>query len=104
VAVTNDSSSNTTIARYDAEGQLVEVEEIRNATPVTGQWATWTYAYDALGNLETIFDAEGNETRMVHDQLGRRLAIQRDGRAWKYTYDHDGNLTSEQSPLPAGAS
>lgn len=75
-------------------GRLVRVEEQLDAT----KWALTEYRYDADGNIKQIVDPEGVTTKLEHDMAGRRTRIERAGRAWKYTYDANGNMKTETSP------
>jgi RHS repeat-associated protein len=90
----------STIARHDAYGRLVEVQEKR-ANPST--WATTGYSYDPANNMTRITDAEGAVTQLTHDMAGRRTAITRAAKTWRFGYDKNGNMTSEQTPCtPVG--
>jgi len=107
-----DSSINSFNAyTYDAAGQRVANET---------QDGTWTYGYDAIGQLTSAdfastnpdiadksltyeYDAAGNRTRVVEDgaetlytsnALNQYTAV---GDA-KFTYDADGNMTSRTDP------
>lgn len=85
--------ASTTITK-DAFGRLKYVDEKTSST--TG--ARTTYAYDAADNVVSIVDPAGVTTTMVHDFAGRRTQINRAVATWKYTYDKNGNLTSETFP------
>ncbi len=90
-----------TTAKYDVYGQLVELREHDNPGP--GQIGITKYAYDPARRIQNVTDADGVVTTMTHDWADRRSMIRRGTRAWTYGYDFDGNVTSERSPLPAGA-
>ena len=90
-----------TLAQYDVYGQLLELKEYDN--PAADRIASTKYAYDPAGRIQSVTDADGVVTTMTHDWADRRTMIQRGTRAWTYGYDFDGNVTSERSPLPAGA-
>ena len=78
---------------YDAFGQLTKVEEL-DATPAV--YATTTYAYDVLGNLKQIVDANSNTTTMSYDWLSRKTSMSDpDMGSWTYAYDANGNLTGQ---------
>lgn len=78
---------------YNAFGQLAKVEEL-NASHAL--YATTTYAYDVLGNLNQITDAVGNTTTMGYDWLSRKTSMSDpDMGGWTYVYDGNGNLTSQ---------
>jgi RHS repeat-associated protein len=79
----------------DFYGRVSELKE----TSAAGVFQTTTYAYDPLDNVKSIVDPQGATTTMQHDLAGRRTQITRPGnRTWKYTYDRNGNVTSEQVP------
>ena len=84
----------------DAYGQLANVVEHNS-----GNNATTTYAWDAVGNLSQITDALSNVRTFTYDGLGRRLTAQDlhasgDGTfgTWNYTYDDAGNTTQTVDP------
>ena len=79
----------------DFYGRPTQLKE----TSAAGVFQTTTYAYDPLDNVKSIIDPQGATTTMQHDFAGRRTQITRPGnRTWKYTYDRNGNVTSEQVP------
>lgn len=95
--LTNDNSGGCQLEGYDMLGRLLEVrEQDGNQTAVT------RYAYDGNDNLAQITDADGNITSLVHDWAGNRIEVRRGSRVWHYTYDLNGNLTAEISPVPPG--
>ena len=67
--------------------------------------ATTSYAYDALNDLATTTDSQGNIRNFTYDGLGRRLSAQ-DLHApghtpfgtWYYSYDPAGNVISQTDP------
>jgi RHS repeat-associated protein len=78
--------------RYDGLGRIVQVDETNR---VTGQPITYTttYAYNGLGNLTRILDAQGNVTSSSYDALGRRLTLDNpDQGLRRFAYDNAGNL------------
>jgi RHS repeat-associated protein len=96
VGAAGGQGSSTKIVK-DSFGRLVEVHERMQTSPVT--WAITRYTYGPDDLVSTITDPEGVFTRLEHDLGGRRIKISRaGGRTWKYTYDRNGNLTSEQVP------
>lgn len=97
---TTDGSGGVTTRTVDGIGRLIRVEEQIDTTRAT---AITTYAYDANNNLREIIDADGNVTTMTHDIASTRTAITRSDRTWHYAYDFNGNLLTEQSPVPDGA-
>jgi RHS repeat-associated protein len=80
----------------DRFGRLVEVHEQLTPSPAT--WATTLYTYGPDDNVRTVTDPEAVTTALEHDFAGRRTAITRSGRVWKYTYDRNGNMKSELVP------
>jgi RHS repeat-associated protein len=55
--------------------------------------------YTPDDNVNTVQDPENNVTTLVHDFAGRRIQIIRPtSRTWKYGYDQNGNMVSEQVP------
>jgi RHS repeat-associated protein len=91
----------STKTRQDAFGRLVEVQEQRLASPIT--WAVTSYAYGPDDSMKQITDAQGAVTTLVHDMAGRRTAITRASKTWRYGYDKNDNMTSEQTPCtPVG--
>jgi len=61
-------------------------------------WAVTTYSYGPDDLVATIVDPQSVTTSLVHDWAGRRTQITRHGRTWKYGYDTNGNMISEQVP------
>lgn len=96
---TADGSGGSTTKILDPFGRLIGVEERLTG----GASAISAYAYDANDNVSRITDADGNVTHLLHDWLGNRTRIVRGARAWHYAYNLNGNLVSEQSPMPPGA-
>ena len=84
----------------DSFGRLVEVHE-KYAGPGNGQseqFAITHYTYGPDDNVIAVVDPQSVTTQLQHDFAGRRTQIVRHGRTWKYTYDKNGNLISEQVP------
>ena len=97
---TTDMNSKAKDFWKDAYGQLVNVVEHNS-----GNNATTTYAWDAVGNLTKITDALNNVRNFTYDGLGRRLTAQDlhasgDGTfgTWNYSYDDAGNTTQTTDP------
>ena len=85
----------------DVFGRLIWVEEQTAAAPPI--WATTDYTYAPDDNVKTIVDAEHVTTTLAHDFAGHRTQIERSGgRAWKYSYDLNGNVIAEQVPGSTG--
>jgi RHS repeat-associated protein len=78
--------------RYDGLDRLIEVEEI-NVVAGQRQHYTTRYAYDVLGNLVEVIDAQGNRKRQRFDWLSRRVEMaDPDSGLTRYAYDDVGNL------------
>ncbi len=83
------AAESRTLSEYDLTGRLVRRHD---AYGVVGQQATTGYGYDALGNLASITDANGNTTRFANDRLGRALTrTDALGGVTRYEYDALGN-------------
>ena len=56
---------------------------------------TTTYAYDSLGNLCMVTDADGNTSYFLYDTLGRKVAdIAADGSITEYQYNADNQVVA----------
>jgi RHS repeat-associated protein len=95
-----DANEVSKVYEYDAGGHLLQVEEQNE--PET--YAT-VYAYDPLGELTKITDAQGNLRNFDYDSLGRKIS-QEDLHApsetsfgtWRYTYDKNNNMLTQTDP------
>ncbi|MDQ3580148.1 MAG: hypothetical protein M3495_00275 [Pseudomonadota bacterium] len=86
-----------TKTRSDSFGRLIRVDERIAASP--DSFATTVYTYSPDDNVKTIVDPQNVTTQLVHDFAGRRTQITRTGgRTWTYSYDKNGNMTSERVP------
>lgn len=93
-----DASGATKRQVYDVFGRLVKVDEL-----YLGQQTAHTgYGYDSNDNLASITDADGIVSSLAHDWLDRRVTITRGEQVWRYSYDLNGNLAAQVSPVPAG--
>jgi RHS repeat-associated protein len=105
--VAGDGTGSTRRQSFDALGRLVEVRELYPAAEA----GVTRYRYDGRDNVVGITDADGNVTALEHDWASRRVAIRRGDRVaisradriWRYTFDLNGNLVTETSPVPPGA-
>jgi RHS repeat-associated protein len=80
------------VVTYDGLERVIQVEERNLVNGVVEAYRT-RYAYDALGNLTQITDAQGNVKTMEYDALSRRLRMVDPNRGETiYTYDDNGNL------------
>ncbi len=96
----------TTELENDVFGRLRVVRE-RTADET---WSVTEYDYNVNDDMthilvdgDTSTTDDDVETILVPNWVGWRLAVQRAGREWAYTYDNNGNQTSELLPRPAGA-
>ncbi len=96
---TDDGPRRQTVSVVNEYGELVEVRQRLDS----GSYATWLYGYRGDGQIESIVDPDGVETRIESDWLGNRTAVERAGRRWMYAYDANGNLTHGTVPYPVGA-
>src|SRR5690606_27059302 len=79
------------VVTYDGLERVIQVEERNLVNGVVEAYRT-RYAYDALGNLTQITDAQGNVKTMEYDALSRRLRMVDPNRGETiYTYDDNGN-------------
>ncbi len=98
VSVTIDANDHKKRTTRDAYGRVATVEEYISTfttcdTAVGTPYATTTYAYDVLGNLQTLTDAKGNQSTMQYDTLSRKTSMHDpDMGDWTYRYDKNGNL------------
>ena len=80
------------IVRYDGLERVISVEEINIVHNQPERYIT-RYAYDRLGNLTQIVDAQNNVKTMEYDALARRLRMVDPNKGeMLYTYDDNGNL------------
>jgi RHS repeat-associated protein len=89
----------------NAQGKMVKVEEYTGtysscSADELSPYSITTYAYDVLGNLLTVTDQKGNQTRMSYDSLSRKTAMSDpDMGAWQYFYDANNNLIAQIDAL-----
>ena len=83
---------------YDADGNLLTTRRLGDASTPE---ATTVMEYDALGNLTSVTDPEGNITGFTsHDIMGNVLTKEdARGKVWNYEYDALGHLTLITDPL-----
>ncbi|MBA3405681.1 MAG: hypothetical protein H0U13_13540, partial [Gemmatimonadaceae bacterium] len=86
----------TTKTVSDSFGRLTEVHEQISTKPTV--FAVTHYTFGPSDNVVTVVDPENVTTALVHDFAGHRTQIIRHGRTWKYGYDKNGNMISEQVP------
>ena len=80
----------------NARGQLPRVREYTGTSTYT-EYAATTYAYDTLGNLTSVTDAQNNVTSMSYDAFGRKTGMtDPDMGTWSYTYNAVSSLLSQK--------
>lgn len=89
-----DGKSASTKTINDRLGRLAEVHELTD----NDEWSVTTYIHGPDDIVSTIIDPEDVTTSLTHDFAGQRTGITRHGRTWKYTYDKNGNMITEQVP------
>ena len=90
-----DPVSNVKKEQRDAYGRITAVTQYESPGAADPGFVT-KYAYDVLGNLVNVIDAEGNTTTIGYDSLSRRRTMaDPDTGHWTYGYDANGNLTSQ---------
>jgi RHS repeat-associated protein len=90
-----DANGVITRYEYDPLDQLTAVvQNYRPGLPADHETNVRTgYTYDAVGNLLTITDANGNVTTFGYDLLDRLIReVNPIGNTWQYEYDPVGNL------------
>ncbi|MEW6028110.1 MAG: DNRLRE domain-containing protein [Chloroflexota bacterium] len=91
-ATVTDPNGNKVSRTSDGLGRLVSVKEY-NGEAV---YATTYYSYDIADRLKTTTDAQGNQTHISYDWLGRKTGMDDpDMGVWTYVYDPFGSLTSQ---------
>ncbi len=93
-----DATGDAQIIRltYDNYGNVLTVS--RNST--NGSERTTTYEYDEYGNKIKKIDAENNEVRATHNQMGDSVTItDARGHLWQQTFDAREHLLSREDPL-----
>ena len=65
--------------------------------PTSGNFVSYTYAYDALGNITGITDNSSNTTSSyTYDALNQLTDATQGGVTYAYTYDKAGNILSKK--------
>ncbi|UHA73761.1 RHS repeat domain-containing protein [Paenibacillus sp. 481] len=91
--VSIDGVGNKIRETYDVLDRVVKREELKPA----GAVVLAQYTYDFVGNVVSMLDAKGNETKYEYDSLSRLTAvIDADGKKVSYTYNVAGNLVQIQ--------
>lgn len=98
VAGVNGGSVSHTRRQKDAFGRTIEIDELDGA-------ATYSTMYEfAPDDNVSEVDAPGNGssdrqiTTMTHDFAGHRTSVTRGSHTWLYSYDLNGNVSSETLP------
>ncbi|WP_195763681.1 DUF4214 domain-containing protein [Duganella guangzhouensis] len=69
------------------------------AVSVAGTAHTTSKAYDAMGNVSSVTDAEGGSESYTYDALGNKLTYTNQmGAKWNYTYNAAGQLLAQVDP------
>ncbi|MFW6313456.1 MAG: RHS repeat domain-containing protein, partial [Spirochaetota bacterium] len=93
-----DPNDNERTEYRDARGNIVRIDQQSEDGPVTTR-----YAYNAIGEMLSVTDHEGNTTEIAYDMLGRRRAMENPDRGLvEYFYDAAGNLTEMLDPMLRG--
>ena len=108
--VVTDPASRAFVLAYNASGQLAEAADPVGAT--SGH--TWSFAYDANGNLSSVTDRAGQVTSFAYDASNATPAFVHDmttltppngqtggpdaGKHWTIAYDTLGRVTSQSDP------
>ncbi len=91
------SAQRETQYNYDSQGNPVAA--VRVADAVTREALT-VMAYDALGNLITATDPEGNRNSFTHDVMGNVVKkTDANGKVWSTVYDDAGRSVAATDPL-----
>ncbi|HLG13898.1 MAG TPA: RHS repeat-associated core domain-containing protein, partial [Blastocatellia bacterium] len=103
VTTVRDQAGKQRRSTVDGLGLLTRVEEME-PSPSTTVYATTTYGYDARGNLKTVSQGAGQQTRnFSYDGLSRLVsAFNPESGAVNYQYDLASNLiTKTDARVPA---
>jgi RHS repeat-associated protein len=94
--IVTDSGGDETVQRFDVMEQLVELVERANGNggpPITTQ-----YRYDAVGDLLEIEDTQGHVTSAAYDSVGRVVSLNSpDAGLTQWSYDLVGNVREQQT-------
>ncbi|HLY89154.1 MAG TPA: LysM peptidoglycan-binding domain-containing protein, partial [Acetobacteraceae bacterium] len=105
ITTVTDAQGQVSKLTYDAQGQLVRLEQ---PAPVSGGTAlVSTFSYTATGDVASVTDGNGNQTSYSYDANGN-LTLSRDaaGNTVAYSYDAANHLLTETHylvPDPDGA-
>src|SRR5689334_12740628 len=98
-----DALSNIRNFTYDGLGRRLSAEDLHAAADIT--YGSWSFVYDAAGNLTQRTDPNGSIVNYTYDDLNRQLIEDytgHDGIEVAYTYDEGqygiGHLTTIASP------
>lgn len=101
LASVTDQLGHKTSFTYDDAGRLAtKVMPRGNESGATPSDYTYTYGYDANGNLTSIIDPLGHETDSTYDAINRLSSVTDAlSHTTSYSYDANSNLTSKTDPL-----
>jgi len=112
----DDAGRTTRLANYGSDGAVLSrfeyvYDDFGMITSMTTLEGIWTYGYDAQGQLTGVVLPDGQQITYAYDSAGNRRSVTHDGLiksyytnnmdqylavgAATYTYDADGNLSSE---------
>jgi RHS repeat-associated protein len=101
---TQDLNGNETEYAYDADGQKVSETEPGYTPPgsSTATYPTTVWTYDALGDVTSVAEPDGQTTSTLYDQLGDVAQVtDPDNGTTDYTYDTNGDKLSTTDPTGA---
>ena len=95
-----DPEGGTVTNTYNAANELIATVEARgNQAGNNAAEFTTQYFYDAVGNLESIVDAQGQQTNSTFDPLGNPLSVtDSEGNRTTFSYDDVYRLSSVTAP------
>ncbi len=79
---------------YDAADRLINIAYSHSSGKMS---SSWTYAYDAAGNVSDVTDAQGGVTRYDHDGAGRLAGETSPAGAVRYRYIAGGSRGERQT-------
>lgn len=95
---TTDADGRRTVYDYDEAGQLVSVIEGSKpgADASSDTNLNTSYTYTAAGELETVTDPLGNQTKFAYDKTGRLVRqVDAGGAVSTFTYDKAGRVITQ---------
>jgi RHS repeat-associated protein len=113
ITYSNDPTTPNVTFSYDAAGNRIQMgdgagvvsytyDNLNRLTAVTRGTATFSYAYDAAGNLTSRTYPDSTVISSTYDDANELATVATGSATTTYAYDADGNLTS--ATLPANTS